>query len=77
MDACLNCEVREEARGRWSVARNGMVVKSDFRSERDAALAATAMVREAGRDGYNATATIVGAADRDSRSWSYGEAPVD
>lgn len=77
MDACLKCDVREEADGRWSVARNGGVVLADFVSESAATAAATAMARDAGRQGYNATVEVHGKTGEPTRSWSYGERPSD
>jgi hypothetical protein len=75
MEACLKCEVHEEADGLWSVVRDGRVLRSDFQSESSAALAAIDLARDAGRSGYNATVEIYGAFGEAPLSWTYGDWP--
>lgn len=74
MEACLKCEVHEEANGLWSVTRDGRMVRADFDSERSAAMAAIALARDAGRSGYNATVEIHGR-EAEALSWTYGDWP--
>jgi hypothetical protein len=70
-DPELECVVRG-GHGAWRVERDGEAVGDVYPSEREAALAAVALARDAGRQGARAQVVVHGAVPGERRVWTYG-----